>query len=137
MDSHLALSDKMFEEQFQSCALSPTLFNHEAHLRLAWIHITQYGIDKALKNVPTQIINFVDNLGARDKYNHTLTIAAIKAVYHFVLKSTTDNFPDFIQTFPRLKYHFKDLINAHYQMDIYNNEVAKKEYLAPDLLPFD
>ena len=137
MQNHLVLTDEQFEQQFQNGTLNPSLFTHEAHLRLAWIHIQKYGIEKALENVPTQIIHFVDNLGARDKYNHTLTIAAIKAVYHFFLKSKSDNFVDFIKGFPRLKYHFKELLACHYGVDIFNNEAAKKIYLEPDLLPFD
>jgi len=137
MQNHLELSDQQFEEAFNSFALSPSLFTHEAHLRLAWIHITKYGIDKALENIPNQIIQFVDNVGARDKYNHTLTIAAVKAVYHFTLKSASTDFPNFIKAFPRLKYNFKDLLACHYGVDIFNNELAKVEYLAPDLLPFD
>jgi hypothetical protein len=51
MNSHFELSDELFEEQFQNCQLNPALFNHEAHLRLAWIHITKYGIDKAIENI--------------------------------------------------------------------------------------
>ena len=137
MQNHFKLSDQQFEEAFKSFVLSPSLFTHEAHLRLAWIHITKYGIDKALETVPNQISQFVENLGARDKYNHTLTIAAIKAVYHFTLKSRSIDFPNFIKIFPRLKYHFKDLLACHYTVDIFNNELAKVEYLAPDLLPFD
>jgi len=99
--------------------------------------MTQYGIEKALKNVPNQIMQFVDNLGAIDKYNHTLTIAAIKIVYHFRLKSNTNNSKDFIQEYPRLTKNFKALLACHYQQDIFNNELAKKEYVIPDLLPFD
>ena len=137
MQHHFKLTDAEFEQQFQACTLDPALFSHEAHLRLAWIHIQQYGIEKALENVPTQIIRFVDNLGAKDKYNHTLTIAAIKTVYHFTLKSVSNNFKDFIQEFPRLKSNFKGLLAAHYRQDIFMNELAKREYIAPDLLPFD
>jgi len=137
MQNHFQLTDTQFEQEFQARTLSPSLFSHEAHLRLVWIHIQQYGIEKALQNVPTQIIHFVDNLGASDKYNHTLTIAAIKTVYHFTLKSTSNNFKDFICEFPRLKNNFKALLACHYQQDIFNNARAKREYVVPDLLPFD
>ena len=137
MHSHFQLTDTQFEQQFQARTLDASLFSHEAHLRLAWIHIKKYGIEKALQNIPMQIIHFVDNLGARDKYNHTLTIAAIKTVYHFTLKSTTTTFKDFIQAFPRLTNNFKGLLACHYQFDIFNNELAKEVYIEPDLLPFD
>ena len=137
MQNHSQLTDQQFEKQFQNCTLAPKLFTHEAHLRLAWIHIKKYGIENALENVPTQIIQFVDNLGASHKYNHTLTVAAIKTVYHFVLKSKSASFQALLEAYPRLKFNFKDLLSCHYGFDIFNDEVAKLEYIAPDLLPFD
>jgi hypothetical protein len=136
MDSHFELSDDLFEEQFQNCQLNSALFNHEAHLRLAWIHVTKYGVEKAIENITSQLFLFVISLGAINKYNKTLTVAAIKAVNHFINKSDADNFPDFIQQFPRLKFNFKELMRFHYKIDIFNSETAKQNYLEPDLLPF-
>lgn len=137
MTNHLPLTDMEFERQFETCSLRPELFSHEAHLRLAWIHITRYGIENAISNIQSQIKNFVRHVGAEDKYNETLTIAAIKAVYHFMLKSKANNFKDFIKEFPRLTNNFRELINAHYGFDIFNSKQAKIEFLEPDLLPFD
>jgi hypothetical protein len=136
MEAHFELGDYVFEQQFRACTLNPALFNHEAHLRLAWIHIKKYGVDKAIENICQQLTTFVGLLGASDKYNKTLTIAAIRAVNHFINKADIDNFQDFIQTFPRLKFNFKELMAFHYLADIYTLETAKKEYLQPDLLPF-
>lgn len=134
---HFQFTNEQFKQQFASCQLNSELFNHEAHLRLAWIHITKYGIDDALENIQSQLKAYVKHLGARDKYNKTVTIAAVKAVYHFFLKSKSDNFQDFIAEFPRLKNNFKGLMGSHYGMDIFNSEKAKKEYVRPDILPFD
>jgi len=137
MEAHFLLSDTEFEQQFETCRLNPEIFSHEAHLRLAWVHICQYGKIKALENICSQLVNYVDFLGARHKYNHTLTIAAIKAVYHFIQKSNADNFKDFILEFPQLKHNFKGLMSVHYQEDIFASEKAKNTYLEPDLAPFD
>jgi hypothetical protein len=49
MEDHFKLSDSEFEKKFESCEFDHSMFNHEAHLRLAWIHIHNYGIEKALK----------------------------------------------------------------------------------------
>lgn len=134
---HFQYEDSKFEEQFYHLRLPQEEFNHEAHLRLAWIHITKYGIEKALDTISSQLKRYVAHVGAEDKYNKTVTIAAIKAVYHFVLRSTSSRFQDFLLEFPRLKNNFKELMNSHYSYDIFNSEEAKKIYLKPDLLPFD
>jgi hypothetical protein len=135
--SHYLLSDSDFETQVANRTIDPSFFNHEAHLRLAWIHIHKYGLDRAIENMQIQLKQFAEEQGAFDKYNKTLTIAATRAVYHFIKKSSTDNFQDFIEEFPRLKTDFKALMAIHYGFDIYNSARAKREYQEPDLLPFD
>lgn len=137
MATHFELSDQEFEQQFRECTLNPELFTHEAHLRLAWIHVTKYGESTALNNISHQLMNYVAFVGASNKYNHTLTIAGIKAVYHFINKSSSGNFKEFIEEFPKLKTNFRDLMQVHYQEDIFNSEKAKQDYIAPDLMPFD
>jgi hypothetical protein len=137
MQNHYLLSDDVFETQFEDCSLNPKLFSHEAHIRLAWIHIKKYGVDRAITNINSQLLNFVVSVRARDKYNKTVTVAAVKTVYHFMLKSNTDNFKSFILEFPRLNKNFKALLNSHYSMDLFNYEAAKKQYIEPDVLPYD
>ena len=137
MNDQYQLTDLKFSTEFKNATLNPKLFNHEAHLRLAWIYINRDGIDAAVTKVCNQIINYATTLGAADKYNETVTVAAVKAVYHFYLKSKSDNFRDFIKEFPRLKTNFKDLLAQHYGIDIFNSEIAKCSFLEPDLLPFD
>ena len=137
MEKHFDYTDLQFETSFKNCTFNPEIFSHEAHLRLAWIHITKYGQEAAISNVCAQLINFVEFAGAKGKYNQTLTIAAIKAVNHFVNKANFGNFQGFITEFPMLKYHFKELMNSHYTIDIFNHEKAKKKFIEPDLLPFD
>jgi hypothetical protein len=137
MEKHFELTDIEFERQFSACSLDPAIFSHEAHIRLAWIHIKKYGIDRAIENVTAHLQNFVASLGATDKYNKTVTISAVRAVYHFVLKSRTNTFQSFISENPRLKNNFRELLAHHYSTDIFKSEKAKQEYLEPELLPFD
>ncbi|HEY3403965.1 MAG TPA: hypothetical protein VGK59_11290 [Ohtaekwangia sp.] len=137
MISHLDLTDHQFEQQFKAGTLDVALFNHEAHLRLAWIHVQKYGVHTAITNICEQLLVFVVRHGAEAKFNKTLTIAAIKAVHHFIGRSDASTFEEFILEFPRLKYNFRELMAAHYQVDIYNSAEAKKEFIQPDLLQFD
>jgi hypothetical protein len=137
MESHLDLTDQEFEQQFENGTLEKKFFSHEAHLRLAWIHLKKYGIDHAIKNIREQLVKFVEIVGAQDKYNETVTIAAIHAVHHFILRSDALDFKSFISENSRLKFQFKELLATHYRTDIFASELAKKKYLEPELLPFD
>lgn len=137
MKNHLEFPDLEFEQAFETCTFPAALFNHEAHLRLAWVHLHKYGEEKAIDNVCEQIRNYAVSLGAHGKYNITLTIAAIKAVKHFMDKAQSDTFSGLMEEFPRLKFNFRDLMAAHYGLDIYNSPTAKQGFLEPDLLPFE
>ena len=137
MENHVELNDNQFEQLFSSGSLDPALFNHAARLRLAWIHINKYGIEKAIDNICAQLQDYVQSLGVKDKYNITVTIAAIRAVYHFMLKSDTKDFQNFITENQRLEFNFKELLSCHYTTDIFQSENARQRYLKPELLPFD
>lgn len=136
MEQHFILTDDQFEEQFATGSLDPTLFSHEAHLRLAWIHLSKYGEATAIENIREQLQNFVQGVGATGKYNDTLTVAAIKAVQHFMQKAPLPSFHAFIAAYPRLKTNFKEIIQQHYGFDIYNSAAARAAYVEPDLLAF-
>lgn len=136
-EKHFHLTDEEFEQQFENCSMSPDIFTHAAHLRLAWIHVTKYGLNAAIDNITAQLRRFTSTVGAAAKYNHTITVAAIRAVNHFINKSSSNNFKDFIAEFPRLHTNFKDLVNSHYKTDVFNSPEAKQKYIEPDLVPFD
>ena len=137
MQLHQSLTDKEFLTQFESCELPPTVFSHEAHLRLVYLYLKQAGIKQAIAKVTSGIKHYVQYLGAQDKYNETLTVAAVRVVYHFMLKGETKSFAEFIIQYPRLTTSFKDLLAQHYGFNIFQSEKAKEIYLEPDLLAFN
>ena len=136
MPHHFDLSDDDFLKAFENASLEPAVFSHEAHLRLAWIHIRYYGLEEAEQNIVRQLKNFVSELGAEEKYHHTLTIAAVHAVHHFMEKSEHNNFKDFIEANPELKSHFKELIHSHYSFDIFESDEARKKFIDGDKQAF-
>ena len=137
MEPHYQFTDDEFEKQFKFGLLHPSYFSHEAHLRLAWIHITKYGLENAIENVTSQLKSYTDIHGVRTKYNETVTVAAVRAVFHFILTSETTDFRGFLRENPRLNFDFKKLLGYHYAFNIFNSDKAKNKYLEPDLLPFD
>ncbi len=137
MNTHYHYNDQAFEKAFEDRSFEPSLFSHEAHLRLAWIHIHKYGPNQACENVCRQIRAFDQTHGDGSKFHKTMTVAAVKAVYHFILKAKAKDFQIFIQTFPRLKTNFKALLDQHYGFDLLESKKARVEFVAPDLLAFD
>lgn len=131
------LSDTEFAKQFADCALDPVLFTHEGHLRLAWIHIRRDGVDRAIRNIRRQIQKYDSVQGDGTKYHETITVASLYVINHFMQKSSVTTFAGFIQEFPRLRTHFKDILAQHYTIDVCADPRAKSSYLKPDLRAFD
>lgn len=131
------LSDTEFEEQFANCTLDPTLFTHSGHLRLAYVHIKKYGPEQAIRNICTQIEAYDKAFGDGMKYHTTVTVAAVAVMDHFIRKSGSETFSDFIKEFPRLESHFRDILAQHYSFNIFKDARAKADFIKPDLLPFD
>ncbi len=133
---HTYLTDEEFEQQFERFTFKPTLFSHEAHLRLAYIHIQKYGVQQAETNMVEQIRGYAAYYGAKDKFNKTVTIAAVKTMQHFMEKSSATSFQDLLKEFPQLANSFRDLLSKHYSFNVFSDPAAKKEFVQPDLLPF-
>ena len=136
MTTHRDMDDGSFLQVFLDGSLPPNLFNHEAHLRLGFIYIRQYGADTAGTLLCRDLQTFVERLGAADKFNTTLTVAAVHIVDHFMKNSPQAQFYDLIQLYPLLSTSFRHLIEQHYATDIFNSEAAKHSYLPPDRAPF-
>jgi hypothetical protein len=136
MEEHWTLSDLEFETQFTNGVFNPLWFSHEAHLRFAWMYINRYGSQKAFEMYRSQLFAFAVKHLAKNKFNLTVTHASIKVLGGFMEKSGANNFTDFIQEFPELKTNFKELLSAHYSINIFSDSVAKQQILQPDLVPF-
>jgi hypothetical protein len=133
-EGHFNLSDSEFERQVANGTLNPSLFNHESRLRLAWLHIHHYGIEKAIENLSGQLLSYASILGIDYKYNKTMTRVALQTVYHFKRQSRSKNFADFILEFPELKFNFKELTGLHYANDTFNSihERYEFDYVEPE-----
>ena len=60
--THFDLTDDEFERQIAAGVLDVSLFNHVAHLRLAWIYISKYGIEAAINRISEAIKRFAIDL---------------------------------------------------------------------------
>ena len=136
MKDHWQFTDEEYEKAFESYQLKPGMFSHEAHLRLAYIHIKKYGRSQAEINMCDQIKGYAESLGFFDKFNKTVTVAAVKVMDHFIQKSSSNSFQELIQEHPSLLTNFREILSQHYGFNVFGDKRAKQVYIEPDLLPF-
>ena len=134
---HSSLKDEEFAHRFAALTLPPSWFNHEAHLRLAYILLQKSDVGQAADQMCQQIAAFDRAHGDGLKYHRTITVAAVKTMAHFMGRAPNATFPQLLDIFPRLLNNFKGLLEAHYSQQVLNNPRAKDEFLQPDLQPYD
>lgn len=125
-----------FVAAFESGEFPPQEFNHEAHIKLAWIYLGLFDEKTAISKTCETIKNFDMLHGDGTKYHTTLTVAAVKVVHHFRQKSNATTFENFVAEYPKLVTSFKELLFQHYDKGVLTDPKAKTAYLQPDLLPF-
>jgi hypothetical protein len=137
LEKHYRYSDEVFEEKFKKGTFPPVHFSHEAHLRLAYIHLKKYGLEQSIVNMCTQIYDFAIKYGATMKFNATVTYASLQIMYYYMNKSECDTFPKLMEEFPGLLQDFKSEIQRHYSWDVFRSPEAKAKIHKPDLKPFE
>ena len=93
----LSDADVSFGRLFDAGAIAPAGFDHQAHLRLAYVHLASHGPDRAVDTFRAALQRFLVHHGIDPaKFHETLTQAWLQAVWYFMqrLGDTTgsDNF---------------------------------------------
>jgi hypothetical protein len=135
-EKHYRFSDEVYEQKFRECKFPPLYFSHEAHLRLAYIHLNKYGLEQSIENMCTQIYDFAIKYGATMKFNATVTYASLQIMSQYMNKGVSQNFPDLMLEFPHLLQNFKAEIQKHYSWDVFRSPEAKAKIHQPDLKAF-
>src|SRR5262245_41992724 len=97
-------SDRAFRTAFAACAFPPTTFGHRAHVRLAYVYLTDHDTDTAHQLMQSALLTFLRYHGVDvSKYHETMTRAWIMAVRHFMEASPAAESSDaFMEHNPRL-----------------------------------
>lgn len=133
---HFLLSDHEFIDQFENLQLNPAYFTHLAHIRLAWLYIKEFGVERAANIICDRIRNFDKKFDNGLKFNKTVTIAFVHLINERQQLGIYRDFESFLDANEVLIYEYKELISKHYSFDPFNSEKARHEYLLPDLMPF-
>lgn len=135
--THLASAeDNEFKKQVETCKFDVQDFNHRAHLRLAYIYLTQNDKDTAINNMRATLLRLLRHVGIdpSQKYHETLTKAWILAVHHFINNTEKSNSADdFIDQNPIMLD--SKIMMTHYSAELLFTDNAKSKFVQPNLDP--
>ena len=132
----LSEDDRTFRTTFEAGAVPPSQFNHEAHVRLAYIYLAEHDVDAATEKMRGALLNFLRHHGIpASKFHETLTRAWVLAVRHFMDRSTVTGTSagDFVAQNPVLLD--SKIMLTHYSARVLFSSDARASFIEPDLDP--
>ena len=135
MKHQMANADREFKAQFETCVLSPSEFNHRAHLRLAYVYLVEHHDDMACQLMRDSLLRFLNHHGVDiSKFHETMTRAWILAVRYFMEHdSGADSANTFIDNNPKMLD--KNIMMTHYSAELLFSEKAREQFVTPDRDP--
>jgi len=129
--NHKELSDDAFLHQLEEGTIDPALFNHEAHIRMAWLYLTRTELEPALASI-IKIIRQLDNQYANGKkYHHTITMCFSLIIALQTRQNKFENWQAFIHEHPSLANPKALLAEFYHEATLYSDQ-AKKRFVPPD-----
>jgi len=131
----LSDADRDFRSAFETYLVLPSHFNHEAHVRLAYVYLVEHDVEAAVEKMRQALLNFLEhNEIPRSKYHETLTRAWILAVRHFMNRSGASNSAaEFIEANRQLLD--SQLMLTHYSAAVLFSPDARASFVEPDIDP--
>jgi hypothetical protein len=135
MSTGVTPADEEFRASFERCEIPNHAFRHRDHLRLAWIYLRQSDLEAAAGLVGESIRRFAQHNGAARKYHETLSRAWVRIVA-LAIAETPDavGFDGLVAARPHLLD--KKLPLKHYTPDRLWNDLARAQWVEPDVRPF-
>ncbi len=130
----LSQDDRSFRSAFEACTITPLQFNHEAHVRLAYVYLVESGLESAVQRMRETLLHFLERNGIpRSKFHETITCAWVLAVRHFMDRSTSTSSADFIAKNQELLD--SKIMLTHYSASVLFSSDARASFVEPDLDP--
>jgi hypothetical protein len=132
MSHQISSDDRRFREAFEACRLLPAVFDHRAHVRLAYTYLAEHDADAALALMRQSLVAFIRHHGIPEsKYHETLTRAWILAVRHFMaIAAPAPSADAFIAANPRLLD--SKIMLSHYSAEVLFSPEARAGFVEPD-----
>lgn len=133
MPHAISAQDHAFRSDFEAGRVTPSQFDHRAHVRLAYVYLTEGDVDAAANAMRNALLAFLERHRVdAAKYHETLTWSWILAVRHFMERTPAAPSADaFIAANPVLLD--SRIMLTHYSASLLFSPEARAQFVEPDL----
>ena len=137
MNADAEKNDADLMQAFENGALLLQLWNHRAHVRVAYLYASQYELEDALTRMRAGLhaLNAAHRVPeAVDRgYHETITVAFMRLILAACRLRPTKCSAEFCDAHPDLMT--KDILQLYYSRKRLMSLAAKKTFVEPDLAP--
>lgn len=126
-----SLSDDAFLAAFLDSSLPPAHFDHQGHLRAAWLLLQRRPREQAV----AETCDGIARLGAPDKYHRTLTEALVRLMAAGGGADPALGRADFLAANAALVRDARGLLAQYYRTETLDSAAARERFLPPDRQP--
>ncbi len=131
------MDDDALWTAFHDKTLTHAEWTHEAHLRIAWLHVTRYPLDEAHLRMRAGIIRLNERHGLVESgergYFETLTYTWLLLVAHAQREASAKDSRALLAARPELQD--RELPLRHYSRERLRGVRARAVWIEPDLAP--
>lgn len=127
------MSDSEFLVQFENQTLPPEMFNHIAHIRLAWLYVRVLDVDTATEKTCAGLKAYAESLGAKDKFHLTISHALVRIIALRMNESHASDWPEFIAQNRDLVEDAIGVLCRYFSYDRLMSDKARVELVLPDI----
>jgi hypothetical protein len=122
------MNDRDFVAALESCSLPSEQFDHRAHVRLAWLYLTDQPLLEALPRFITSLKRYAGSLGASGKYHETITYAFVFLIHERMMGSAATTFEEFAAANEDL---FGPILQSYYPKETLASPLARETFILP------
>jgi GNAT superfamily N-acetyltransferase len=128
----LDADELMFLRDFEACTLLETQWTHPAHVRMAWLYLTQSDSSSALAKIRAGIMRFNEKvLDRRQEYHETVTVAFARIISDRIIPG--EAWAQFERRIDDLLNRTSPILETYYSKDLLGSVRARQTFVEADL----
>jgi hypothetical protein len=119
--------------RFESGEISPDMFHHADHVRLAFEYLRRYSAIEALDKFSAALQRFAAAQGKADRYHETITWAYLFLIRERMARlQNARTWEQFAERNPDLLVWKPSLLERYYRKQTLDSSLARKTFIFPD-----
>ncbi len=122
-------------EKFEKGTIDPELFNHEAHVFVAWSYLQQCELKESIQRFCAALRHLTIKLGIESKYHETMSWFFMTLIAERQSEPGSNDWQTFKRRNSDLLATGPSIIRDYYSDERLGSAIARTQFVMPDRLP--